>query len=87
MLNLIRPFRSGRKQRDSRRSRLQRERRSLAIEPLEHRQMLSVTSISNDDVAFHTEGQNMWARGPEVVIEAEFSKTLLRTRKETTSPI
>ncbi len=72
MLNLIRPFRNGRKHRDSRRSRLQRERTTLAIEPLEHRQMLSVTSFTNDDVAFHTEGQNMWDSGPEAVISARF---------------
>lgn len=52
-------------------------RRRMALEPLESRILLSVTSVTDSNVLFQTVDQNMWAAGPASKIEASFDKTLL----------
>ena len=49
----------------------------MAIEPLEARQLLSVTTASDDNVLFETVDQNMWDSGAAVKIEESFDYDLL----------
>ena len=67
MLNLIRPFCSGRKHRKTRLSWLQRDQKRLAIESLENRQMFSVWGLVAIDVTEPIEAVTVAA--PLVAIE------------------
>lgn len=64
--------------RRSRPARRKSRQRRLALERLDPREMLSVTAMVTDsNVLFQTDGQNMWESGPAATISAGFSETLL----------
>ena len=55
-----------------------RNQRRLALERLDRREMLSVTTtVTDPNVFFQTEDQNMWASGEAASIHASFSETLI----------
>ena len=51
--------------------------RPLVLEVLELRTLLSVTSVTDDNVRFETDNQNLWSSGPEQGVYDEFSWPLL----------
>ena len=52
-------------------------RHPLALETLELRTLLSVTSITDENVLFETDNQNLWSSGAELSVHDDFSWPLL----------
>jgi Bacterial Ig domain/RTX calcium-binding nonapeptide repeat (4 copies) len=53
--------------------------RPMSVEPLEERLLLSVTSVTDNNIAFQTVDQSLFDIGPDEKIQAKFSESLFNS--------